>query len=372
MLMAYQTRLQSLRKIMSDHRVPLVAANAGSSLTYLTGLSFHVSERPAILFIPVDGLPSFFFPEFEREKVNRAGMDLRAFPYQEDPGQWPAVMGRLINSIASENKSIAVLPEEFRYLEMRLIQQVVPEITFSSAAEIFQSLLVIKDDQEQAAIRKAVSIAEKAFRQTFPAIRAGRTETEIANQLVIHLLEQGSSPELPFSPIVASGPNSADPHAIPGGRVFQPGDLIVIDWGACWDGYTSDITRTVCLGAPSHQAAAIAELVAAANQAGRSQAGPGAPACDVDAAARSVIAAGGFGENFIHRAGHGIGLKAHEEPYISPVETKPLAAGMVFTVEPGIYLPGWGGIRIEDNVLITPSGADTLTTLPRELWIAPA
>jgi len=357
---------------MSDHCVPLVAVNAGSSLTYLTGLSFHVSERPAILVIPTEGSPCFFFPEFEHEKVNRAGMDLRTFPYPEDTGQWPAVMSRLINSIASQKGEIAVPPEEFRFLEMRLIQQAAPGITFSSAAKIFQSLLVIKDAQEQAAIRKAIAIAEEAFRQTFHAIRAGRTETEIANQLVIHLLEQGSSPELPFSPIVASGPNSADPHALPGGRVFQSGDLIVIDWGACWDGYISDITRTVSLGEPSHQAAAIAELVAAANQAGRSKAGPGIPASDVDAAARNVIATGGYRENFIHRTGHGIGLKAHEEPYISSAETSPLADGMTFTVEPGIYLPGWGGIRIEDNVLITSSGADTLTTLPRELWIAPA
>jgi Xaa-Pro dipeptidase len=370
--MAFQNRIESLCDLMAENRVPLVAVNAGSSLTYLTGMSFHISERPAILFIPSDGLPCFFFPEFEREKFNRAGLDLRTFPYPEDPAQWPVIVSQLIDSITCDKEVIAIAPEEFRFLEMHLIQQAAPKVTFSSAAGLFKSLLVIKDNQEQAAIRNAVAIAEKAFRQTFPGIRPGRTETEIANQLFIHLLEQGSAAELPFSPIVASGPNSADPHAMPGSRTLQAGDLIVIDWGACWDGYISDITRTVCLGEPSHQAVDIAELVEAANQAGRSKAGPGIPACDVDAAARNVIAAEGYGENFIHRTGHGIGLKAHEEPYISSVETNPLAAGMTFTVEPGIYLPGWGGVRIEDNVLITSAGADTLTTLPRELWIVPA
>jgi len=367
--MIYQNRLDNLRHLMSEHHISLTAVNAGSDLTYFTGLSFHVSERPAILFIPIDSLPRFFFPEFEHEKVSNISTEILLFPYSEDTEQWPVIMGHLLNTIAPAIAQVFVAPESFRFLEMELIQKAMPELAFFSAAEMFKELRIIKDEYEQAAICKAVKTAEQAFQLTIPSIRCGQTEIEIANQLFIHLLEQGSSAELPFHPIVASGPNSANPHAVPCERCLQEGDLVVIDWGACWEGYISDITRTLSVGEPTLQAATIAALVLSANQAGRDRIRPGILASEVDAAARDVIVSSGHGKHFTHRTGHGIGLKAHEEPYISSTESTSLKAGMTFTIEPGIYLPDWGGVRIEDNMLVTSQGADTLTNLPRELWV---
>jgi Xaa-Pro dipeptidase len=193
----------------------------------------------------------------------------------------------------------------------------------------------------------------------------------VAAELVLQLLRAGSDPLLPFQPIVSGGPNSANPHALPGERILQNGDLLVIDWGAAHAGYFSDLTRTYVLGKPSEEQLRIAGLVEKANAAGRAAARPGARAGEIDAAARKVITDGGFGEYFTHRTGHGLGLETHEHPYMFNANPLILTEGMTFTIEPGIYLPGKGGVRIEDNMVITSEGADSLSDLPRPLSILP-
>ncbi|HEX2980639.1 MAG TPA: M24 family metallopeptidase, partial [Anaerolineaceae bacterium] len=185
------------------------------------------------------------------------------------------------------------------------------------------------------------------------------------------LLRAGSDSEFPFSPIIASGPNSANPHAVPGERTITAGDLIVIDWGASYGGYISDLTRTVAIEPVEPEFREIAKVVLEANAAGRAAGRPGVPAGQVDQSARSVINRADYGPFFIHRTGHGIGMETHEPPYIFGDNSLVLAPGMTFTVEPGIYLPGRGGVRIEDNMLITTDGAITLSDLPRELLVLP-
>lgn len=177
----------------------------------------------------------------------------------------------------------------------------------------------------------------------------------------------GSGPS--FTTIIASGPNAANPHHSNTDRAFEPGDLIIMDGGALHDGYASDITRTVALGQPSAEARRIYELVQAANAAGRAAARPGASGDAVDRAARAVIEAGGYGPQFVHRTGHGLGLEVHEPPYMVAGNTAPLAPGMTFTVEPGIYVSGLCGVRIEDNVVITADGAESLTSFERDLIV---
>ena len=173
---------------------------------------------------------------------------------------------------------------------------------------------------------------------------------------------------MPFSPIVATGEHGANPHAVPEDRPLQAGDLVTVDWGATVAGYASDITRCLHVaGAPLHPDLAEAHrIVHAANAAGRAAARPGATGDAVDRATRAVIEDAGLGEYFIHRTGHGLGLETHEEPDMKAGESIPLAPGMTFTVEPGVYIPGLGGCRIEDDVVITADGAESLTTLPRE------
>jgi Xaa-Pro dipeptidase len=198
-------------------------------------------------------------------------------------------------------------------------------------------------------------------------MKVGITEKAIAAELVSQLLRHGSDPELPFAPIVSGGPNAANPHASPSDRKLQSGDLLVVDWGAGYEGYISDLTRTFVVGDVEKEYIKIHQIVQEANAAGRAAGRPGVPCADVDKAARDVIERAGYGEYFTHRTGHGIGMEGHEEPYMRGDNMQLLEPGMAYTVEPGIYLPGVGGVRIEDDVVVSEEGCETLTTLPREL-----
>ncbi|MFL2945267.1 MAG: M24 family metallopeptidase, partial [Candidatus Poseidoniales archaeon] len=215
---------------------------------------------------------------------------------------------------------------------------------------------------------EAVKIAETSLESVLGNIRPGVTEKQFAADLVIELLRNGSDSELPFSPIVASGINAANPHHFPGNKEFQDGELIIIDWGANFEGYFSDITRTFALGDNIDSELLRAyKTVRQANRAARIKANIGVKAGNVDQAAREVIETSGFGKYFTHRTGHGLGLEVHEEPYIKPGNDFILEKGMTFTIEPGIYIPNLGGIRIEDDIFLEDSGATSLTTLSREL-----
>jgi Xaa-Pro dipeptidase len=226
-----------------------------------------------------------------------------------------------------------------------------------------------KEAAEVEKMRRAVKIAESALEATGPLIRIGMSEKDLAAELVIQLFKHGSAPELPFSPIVSAGPNGANPHASPTDRKIRRGDLLVVDWGAAFDGYVSDLTRTFAVGEVDAECAKIHRLVQAASAAGRAAAKPGVPCADVDKAARAVIEAAGYGQFFTHRTGHGIGMEGHEEPYLRGDNMQILEPGMAFTVEPGIYLPNRNGARIEDNVVITADGADVLSEMPREMRV---
>jgi Xaa-Pro dipeptidase len=257
-----------------------------------------------------------------------------------------------------------------RLLEARRIEQAAPGCRLMATEPWMPHLRMAKDEAEIAAMRRAVEIAERTLQRLLGegAIRPGRTELEVAADLQVALLREGSQGEA-FSPIVVAGPNSASPHAGPSDRPLADGDLVTLDWGAVCDGYRSDITRTFVLGSPSPEVQRIYEAVLAANQAGRLAVRPGVPAQEIDRAARRAITLAGYGDYFIHRTGHGLGLETHEPPYMVEGNLDLLQPGMTFTVEPGIYVPGLGGVRIEDNVCVTTDGVETLTTLPREMVI---
>jgi Xaa-Pro dipeptidase len=223
-----------------------------------------------------------------------------------------------------------------------------------------------KDEAEIAAMRKAVRITEDALSRTLDSFKAGMTEKQVAAELLVNMLKGGAE-TLPFEPIVVSGPNTALPHAAPGERRVQRGDLLLFDFGVTVDGYASDITRTFAVGAIDDELKRVYDLVLHANEAGRQTARPGVPGETIDRAARKVIVDGGYGDYFTHRTGHGLGLDGHEPPYVVEGNTVPFEVGNVVTIEPGIYLPGKGGVRIEDDVVITAGGAESLTTFPREL-----
>ena len=232
---------------------------------------------------------------------------------------------------------------------------------------LVESLRAIKEPEEIECIKKAVAIADAAYEYIEGIIRTGMTEKHVAWEIEKCLRESGGQP-VPFEIIVASGPNSAWPHAKPSERTINPGEPIVIDMGAKFDGYASDLSRTICLGTPDDTFKKVYGVVLGAQLAALSIINEGVTGQQADSYARTAIAQAGYGEAFGHGLGHGIGLASHELPRLGPGSTEPLISGMVFTVEPGIYLSGWGGVRIEDTVMIENGKVKLLSKARKESY----
>jgi Xaa-Pro dipeptidase len=361
------SRQAKLKNILQSTQLDSLILNPGPSLIYLTGLHFHLSERPVLVFFRPESMPIIVLPELEQEKLKHLPFEIQAFPYGEDPTQWGRVFTQAVKAAKLRNKRNGVEPRQLRFLEFRLLAEAAPKAEFLSAEESVSKLRMYKDQSEISAMRKAAEIAQKALIATLPQVKIGLTEQELAAELTLQLLRAGCDPQVPFAPIVSSGPNAANPHATPSNRKLTTGDLLVIDWGASFEGYISDITRTFAIGDLSPEHAQISKIVLEANMAGRKAARPGITAETIDQAARAVIQSAGYGKYFTHRTGHGLGMEGHEDPYIRAGNLMLLEPGMTFTIEPGIYLPDRNGVRIEDDVVITATGADCLTSLPREV-----
>jgi Xaa-Pro dipeptidase len=363
------SRLTRLYSLMQTAGLDALALNPSPSLTYLTGLHFHVMERPIVLLLVPGKQPCLVLPELETAKLGLTSLPLKGFTYGDNPATWAEVFIQIGSFLNLDGKTIGVEPTRLRFLELSYLQGALPSARFTSAEGVISGLRMQKDSAEIALMRQAAMIAQQALLAVLPGIKPGKTEREIAAALSIQLLKAGSDPEMPFSPIVASGPNSANPHATPTDRKLQAGDLLVIDWGAAYQGYFSDLTRTFGIGQVEPEFDKIARIVEQANAAGRAAGQPEIPAGEIDQAARQVILDAGYGEYFTHRTGHGLGLEGHEHPYIFAENKLILLEGMSYTVEPGIYLPGRGGVRIEDDVVITASGSESLSDLPRPLQL---
>ena len=356
---------------MAQAGLDAVALNPGPTFTYLTGVRFHLMERPVVLLVPAAGDPVLVLPEFETPKAGLFPYQVRTFQYGENPAEWDAVFRKAVMAMNLDGRKIGVEPRQMRLLEFRHVRLGAPEADFPDASAALASLRLRKDESEVQAMRSAVRVAQDALRAALAVFEIGMTERQFAAVLTSELLKNGSDPELPFSPIIASGPNSANPHATASDRKIQRGDLLVVDWGAVVDGYVSDLTRTFAIGQVDAEWTRIAAVVLAANHAGRDAGRPGVPCSNVDQAARSVIERAGYGQYFTHRTGHGIGMEEHEDPYMRLDNMQMLYPGMAYTVEPGIYLPGRGGVRIEDDVVVTKTGVDVLSDMPRELKVLP-
>lgn len=363
-------RLANLIASLRTSGLDAVILNPGATLKYLSGLNFHLMERPVVLFVVPDKDPVLVLPVLELLKVDLFPYKVKAFVYGENPSEWDDAFRNAAQALGltrSGGKRIGVEPRQLRLLEFRYVQAAAPEADYPDATDVLGGLRLKKEKAEVDAMRKAVSIAQAALEATIPQIKIGMTEKELASELAMQLLQHGSESEIPFAPIVSAGPNSANPHASPTERKLQAGDLLVVDWGAAYDGYISDLTRTFGVGEVNGEYQKIHRIVQESNAAGRAAAKPGVPCANVDIAARDVIEKSGYGKYFTHRTGHGIGMEGHEAPYIRGDNPQLLEPGMAFTVEPGIYLPGRNGVRIEDNLVIADDGADCLSDMPREI-----
>lgn len=359
-------RLQKLTQQILAHGVDGIALVPGPNMVYLSGIHSHVSERPIVLFFPADDDPAIVIPGLEAMKARAVGIpEARIFAWNDDDGYTTAFQ-QACAQLELSDYLLAVEALHMRVLELELLQRYAPGLRITHAEPILMALRAIKDADEISAIERAIAVAERAMERLIPKIKVGMTEKQVAAMLTHLQMEEGAE-AIAFGPIVSAGPNGASPHAVPTERPLQNGDLLVIDWGCLVDGYPSDITRTFAVGALDAELRHVYETVKLANQQGVLVSRPGATGQNVDRAAREVIDDAGYGDYFIHRTGHGLGVEGHEPPFMMEANTEPLVVGNLFTVEPGIYLPGRGGVRIEDDVLITEEGHRSLTTMTREL-----
>jgi len=359
------TRLNRLMELAGARGFDALALVPGPNLFYLTGLLFHLSERPVVAVFPVGKSPAIVLPAFEAVEVGQTTVRLEVFSYTDEQGHAPAFRNAC-DALGLKSQIVGVEPLQMRVLEARLFEQHAPASQLVPAGDVLAELRSCKDEHELEQMRCAIAVTETALRSTMEQVRAGMTERAVAALLKIEMLEAGAE-GMSFAPLVVAGPNAASPHAGPSDRPIQPGETIVVDCGVTVSGYAADITRTFAIGALEPELARVYEVVRAANEAGRAAAGPGVPAEQVDRAARAVIEEAGYGAYFTHRTGHGLGLEVHEPPYIVAGNERPLEPGMTFTVEPGVYLPGRGGVRIEDDVVVTSDGAESLTSFERGL-----
>lgn len=362
-----ETRLNRLMQVMKEANVEAMVLIPSPTFIYLTGLHYHLDERPKVLILGKDIEPAMILPEFETGMLSSSLIPVITFVYGENQDLWPSVFKQACTALGLAGKKVGIEPLHLRARELYLLQEATPTTRFVSISSVLDRFRMQKDEKEISKMRKAAQIAQNAFKATLNSVKVGITEKEIASELVMQLLQHGSDSSSSFQPIVASGPNGANPHAHPTDRHLSPGDLVVIDWGAKFEGYYSDITRTLAMGGISPELEKYAQVVAEANKAGRFAAKTGATAAQVDQAARNTIERAGYGQYFIHRTGHGLGMEVHEPPYITGENQTVLKNGMTCTIEPGIYISGYMGIRIEDDVVVRDQGAESLTDLPREL-----
>ena len=319
----------------------------GSDLAYLSGYRIFGSERLTCLVLPAQGTPTLVLPELESPRATAAAPDLaqRTWRETEDPYA-------LVASLVTDRGDIAVADQMWALFTLRL-QAAIPR-RFTLASELTLELRMRKDAAEHDALRDVARSADRAFKRIIGAAFAGRREREIAGDLAAALRAEGHD-DVVFT-IVASGPNGASPHHQPGDRVINSGEPVVLDFGGTMKWYCSDITRTVSVGKADAETTKVHDAVRRAQEAGYAAARTGATCESVDAASRKVIDDAGYGKFFIHRTGHGIGLDGHEHPYIVTGNRLPLEPGMAFSIEPGIYLPGRFGVRIEDIAIIGDDG----------------
>ncbi|MEP7199308.1 MAG: Xaa-Pro peptidase family protein [Chloroflexota bacterium] len=360
------TRLARTRQQLQSKGLDALALVPGPNMLYLTGLSLHLSERPSVFILRADGGMGIIAPALEAPRVAQTlGPMVKVFAWSDEQGH-DGAFRQACAAMQLGGSAMAIEYLQMRAIEVKTFEQHATGVRLVALEEQFPNFRAIKDADEIAKTRKAVAIMETALRETMQAIKIGATEKEIAMAYRIACMNAGTE-GMPFSPIVASGPNAANPHSVVTDRQIQPGDFVIIDCGATYGGYIADITRTFAVGEVSAEARKIYETVLASNRAGCARAAPDVACGEVDRAARQVIDDAGYGPYFIHRTGHGLGLEGHEPPYMVAGNETPLEPGMIFTVEPGIYIEGKVGVRIEDDVVCTEHGVEVLTTFERGL-----
>ena len=350
-------RLTRARSLLAEWGLDALLVHQAANLTYLSGFTGSagialITTLEALLLVDFryTEQAASEAPEFEVIKADRQFIETLT----------EVVRGRGLRRVGFESESVTV-KQHHDYADRLAPAELVP-------VEGVDRLRWIKDADELARVEQAVAIADAAFANVRPLLRPGAVERDVAVELEFFMRRHGAE-KAAFETIVASGPRSALPHGRASDRVLQPGEFVTLDFGAVYRSYVSDCARTVVLGSASAKHRQVYATVLAAQEAALAGVRPGMTGKAADGIARAIIAEAGYGEAFGHSLGHGVGLVVHEGPTLSPREEAVLAPGMVVTIEPGIYLPGWGGVRIEDLAVITDEGCRSLTRAPKDLLV---
>jgi Xaa-Pro aminopeptidase len=361
-----ERRTRACQDRLREGPADAVVCFPSTNLQYLSGFVDEPGERHLLLFVPAEGDPVFLVPDLYEHQVREESWieDVRTWADSDDPREATATvvtdLGLAGGHLLVDDTMWARFTQDLR--------AVLPGGTFGLASEVLADLRIRKDDAEIDALRRAGGVADRAMTRVrdLGGEAVGLTEIELAREIETRLADAGGD-AVSFDPVVGSGPNGAKPHHRHGDRAIEAGDPVVLDFGARVDGYPSDQTRTVVFdGEPPEEFTEVHRVVREAQRAAVETVEPGVTAESVDAAARGVIEAAGYGAQFVHRTGHGVGLDVHEEPYIVAGNDRELETGMVFSVEPGVYLPDEFGVRIEDLVLVTEDGCERLNDTDRD------
>jgi len=356
-------RIPRLQELLPGAGCDGLVVSGLSNIRYLTGFT----GSAAIVLVTVDEAVMVTDGRYDSQSAEELGS--AGVPARIEVGL-PPVQERVLAETATGLGRIGLEAGSVSWARQRhLAADVFGQAELVATEGLVEGLRLVKDEDELAAMQTAAAIADAALARIRPQLVAGMAEIEVANMLDFEMRALGAA-RPSFETIVAAGPNGAKPHARPSRRLLERGELVVMDFGAVFDGYCSDMTRTLCLGEPaSPTLARMVEVVRASQAAAVTSVRAGVVASQVDSACRTVIAEAGWSDAFVHGTGHGVGLDIHEGPRVGPTSDDTLTVNSVITVEPGVYLPDHGGVRIEDTVVVTAEGCRVLTASPKDLMV---
>lgn len=367
-ILSLPNRLERLRKTLRDQDLDAILITNPENRRYLSGFTGHDSgaDSAGTLLVTADGMTLItdgrYIEQAERECPS-VTLVRRQGKYAPLAAATLLATGAHRVGFEAAHVTVATHDDLMDALREKAGENPLPELV--ATRSLVEPLRAVKDPDELAAIERAVAITDDTFTYISGYLRAGLTERQVAQEIERYMIEQGAE-GLAFDTIVASGPNAALPHAVPTTRPLELGEPITIDMGARYAGYCADMTRTVCLGVPGDEAQRVYDLVLRAQENCEDGVRPGMTGQQADALARDTFKAAGRGDQYLHGTGHGLGLEIHEDPRLGEhAEDSTLEAGMLITVEPGLYVPGWGGVRIEDTALVTEDGIRVLTRSPK-------
>ncbi|MFJ6268287.1 M24 family metallopeptidase [Lysinibacillus xylanilyticus] len=360
------SKVEEIQNYLQQNQIDAAFVTTPDNVFYVSGFKSNPHERLLGVMIFKEAEPFLICPKMEIPDAKEAGWSYEVIGHQDTENSME-VLAQAIKDRNVNPQTFAIEKAQLIVERLEALQHSFPQANFVRLDEKINAMRVIKDANELEKLRKAAELADYAIEIGCKEIAEGKTEMEILTAIESAIQDKGC--KMSFETMVLSGPKTASPHGKPGARKIEKGDMILFDLGVIYDGYCSDITRTVAFGEPSEAQKEIYNTVLSANTNAITAVKPGVRAMDLDKIARDTITDAGYGEYFTHRLGHGLGISVHEFPSVTGANEMTMEEGMVFTIEPGIYKSDVTGVRIEDDVVVTKDGVEVLTKFPKELIV---